>query len=63
MARLALRLLALFSTLPPLIVVHGHRPSHELKCLTCLTVLKRDRSTSISLITAMAMVTSMPSMP
>src|ERR1039457_2488492 len=56
--RLATRLLAPESTLPPEIFVPGHRPSQEAKCLT---VLKRDRSGPTSAIIFNAVPTSMPS--
>src|SRR5580765_8396887 len=57
-ARLTTRLVLPLITLPPVILVPGHRPSHEVKCLT---VGKRAMSTPISETTASAVVTSTPS--
>ncbi len=59
MARLRQRLLAASSTLPPLILMPGRRPS---QAVNCLTVLKRDMSVPISLRIGIAVVTSVPSM-
>jgi hypothetical protein len=46
-------------TLPPVILVPGHKPSQEVKCLS---VGKRDMSVPTSETTTSAVVTSMPSM-
>jgi hypothetical protein len=45
--------------LPPVILLPGHRPSQEAKCLS---LAKRLMSVPVSLTTARAVVTSMPSM-
>ena len=58
-ARLAHCLVALDNTLPPDIFVPGHKPIHEVKCLT---VGKRFMSTPISLMTFSAVLVSMPGM-
>ena len=52
-ARLAVRLEALESTLPPEILVPGQRPSQEAKCLA---LLKRDKSGPTSAMTFRAVV-------
>jgi hypothetical protein len=49
----------LLITLPPVILVPGHKPIQLAKCPT---VGKRDMSAPVSLTTASAGVTSMPSM-
>jgi hypothetical protein len=57
-ARLAERLVAADSTLPPLILVPGHRPNQEQKCLT---LAKRLRSVPISDSSFITMLTPRPS--
>ena len=52
----AQRLVLPLITLPPVILVPGHRPNQEVKCLT---VVKRDMSAPVSLMTAIAVVTLM----
>src|SRR4051794_17165101 len=58
-ARLTHRLVLPLITLPPVILVPGHKPSHDVKCLT---VGNLDISCPISESTTSAVVTSMPSM-
>src|SRR5437899_5664800 len=58
-ARLAQRLVLPLITLPPVILVPGHKPIQLAKWAT---VGKRDMSAPVSLMTASAVVTSMPSM-
>src|SRR5487761_2008136 len=59
LARLAQRLVPDESTLPPLILVAGHRPSHEQKCLT---LAKRLKSVPISDSSFITTVTPRPLM-
>lgn len=58
-ARFAQRLVLPLSTLPPVIMVPGHKPSLEAKCLSLANLLM---SVPISDSTTSAVVTSMPSM-
>ena len=58
-ARLAQRLVLPLKTLPPGILVPGHKPIQLAKCPS---VGKRDMSAPVSLMTASAVLTSMPSM-
>lgn len=58
-ARLTTRFVLPFMTLPPVILVPGHKPNQLVKCPT---VAKRDISAPVSQITASAVLTSMPSM-
>ena len=56
---MAQRLVLPLIALPPVILVPGHKPIHDAKCLS---LGKRDMSAPVSLMTASAVVTSMPSM-
>ena len=58
-ARLEQRLVALDKTLPPEILVSGHSPSQDVKCLT---EGKRRKSGPISLMTFRAVLVPMPGM-
>ena len=57
--RLAVRFVAPDNSLPSEILVPGHKPSHEAKCLA---LLERARSGPTSAMTFNAVVVSMPSM-
>ena len=58
-ARLAQRLVMPLRPKPPVILVPGHKPIHDAKCLS---LAKRDMSVPVSLMTASAVLTPRPSM-